>query len=107
TGRVWTGTDQGIYIFDPTSETFSLFHPTIVNEILSIKGDTAGNIWFIDNLTLYCYTIATGRLIQITDETSWGITSLGVSPSGDVWMGTMDGQLFHYDSTQGLQGPYA
>src|SRR3546814_4457993 len=51
-GYIWVGTDQGIYLFDPKSETFSLFHPSITNEILDIQGDRQGNIWFVNNLTL-------------------------------------------------------
>ena len=106
TGRIWTGTDQGIYIFDPKSETFSRFHPTIVNEILDIKGDTAGNIWFIDNLTLYRYTLTTDSLSKVTDDALRIVSSLEVTKDGDVWLGTSQGSLLHYLPTQGIQGPY-
>ena len=106
TGRVWVGTDQGIYIFDPTSETFTLFHSTITNEILGIKGDHAGNIWFIDNLTLYKYAVASDRLTKITDNSLDFISSLGVTEAGEVWMGTAQGDLLHYHPAEGLKGRY-
>jgi len=107
TGRIWVGTDQGIYLFDPKSETFSLFHPTITNEILGIKGDHAGNIWFIDNLSLYQYTVATDRLTKITDDSLRIISSLGVSETGEVWLGTAQGDLIHYHPTKGIKGRYS
>src|SRR5690606_12162089 len=106
TGRVLVGTDQGIYIFDPTSETFTLFHSTITNEILGIKGDHAGNIWFIDNLTLYKYAVASDRLTKITDNSLDFISSLGVTEAGEVWMGTAQGDLLHYHPAEGLKGRY-
>ncbi|WP_143072936.1 ligand-binding sensor domain-containing protein [Parapedobacter indicus] len=106
-GRVWAGTDQGIYIFDPTSETFSLFHPTITNEILGIEGDQEGNIWFIDNLSLYRYTTATDRLTRITDDSLRVISSLGVTEAGEVWMGTAHGDLIHYHPAQGIKSRYS
>lgn len=103
-GRVWVGTDQGIYIFDPKSETFSLFHSTITNEILGIKGDRAGNVWFIDNLTLYRYTAKGDRLTRITAP-EFPVSSFGLAATGDAWAGTIQGELIHYHSTD-IKGRY-
>ncbi|MBK1439739.1 hypothetical protein JHJ32_07075 [Parapedobacter sp. ISTM3] len=106
TARIWVGTDQGIYIFDPKSEKFSLFHPTIINEILHIAGDDAGNVWFIDNLTLYRYSATTAQLTQIAEAKS-SVSSFGIGANGDIWIGTAGGDLFHYHPTQGTKGRYS
>lgn len=102
TGRIWVGTDQGIYLFNPKSETFSLFHPTITNETLDIQGDRLGNIWFIDNLTLYRYSIATDSLVAVTNPSTYPVSSFGLAKTGDIWAGTIHGDLLHYHSIKGL-----
>lgn len=105
-GQIWVGTDQGIYLFDPKSETFSLFHPSITNETLDIQGDHQGNIWFIDNLTLFRYTVATDSLRPVTDPSSYAVSSFGLAETGDAWVGTVDGQLLQYHPTKGLQNHF-
>ncbi|WP_090607177.1 two-component regulator propeller domain-containing protein [Parapedobacter koreensis] len=106
TDRIWVGTDQGIYIFNPKSETFSLFHLSITNEILHIQGDRAGNVWFIDNRTLYRYAAKADQLTPITDVQSQA-SSFGIAASGDLWIGTVNGELIQYHPTQGTKGRYA
>lgn len=106
TGYIWVGTDQGIYLFDPKSETFSLFHPSITNETLDIQGDQLGNIWFIDNLTLFRYATATDSLITVTDPSVTSVSSFGLAKTGDAWIGTVNGDLLHYDPTGGFQNRY-
>ncbi|MFC3199069.1 two-component regulator propeller domain-containing protein [Parapedobacter deserti] len=106
TGHIWVGTDQGIYLFDPKSETFSLFHPSITNEILDIQCDRAGNIWFIDNLMLYRYAAATDRLTQVSDLQS-PVTSFGIMATGEVWLGTIHGELIHYHPIDGIQSRHS
>mgnify|MGYP001266380805 CR=1 FL=1 len=106
TGYIWVGTDQGIYLFDPKTEAFSLFHPSITNETLDIQGDRLGNIWFIDNLTLFRYSVATDSLVAVTNPSLAPVSAFGVAETGDVWVGTVDGDLLHYHSIKGLQSRY-
>src|SRR5690606_15363323 len=63
---IWVGTDQGIYIFDKEKEQFQIFRDNIRGEVLSIRTDNKEQIWFVANLTLYCYTPISNRLQQLT-----------------------------------------
>lgn len=105
-GQVWVGTDQGIYLFDPKSETFSLFHPSITNEILDIQDDHRGNIWFVNEMTLFCYDTATDSLSSVNDATMRYVSAFGLTETGDVWVGTNDGDLLHYRPTHGVGASY-
>ncbi|WP_325640036.1 sensor histidine kinase [Parapedobacter sp.] len=106
TGCIWVGTDQGIYLFDQKSETFSLFHPSITNEILDIQSDHRGNIWFINNLILFRYSTGTDSLLSITDPSVVSVSAFGINEMGDTWIGTPTGDLLHYHHTNGFQHRY-
>lgn len=106
-GYIWVGTDQGIFLFDPKTETFSLFHHTIVNEILDIQSDPLGNIWFINDLTLYQYHIDNERLTQATQQSDALISSLCVTQAGNIWLGTTTGNLISHHPTQTMQRSYS
>ncbi|WP_257668377.1 ligand-binding sensor domain-containing protein [Parapedobacter tibetensis] len=106
-GRIWVGTDQGIFLFDPKYETFSLFHPNITNEVLDIQGDEKGNIWFIDNLSLYRYSPANDSLLQITTHTQFAASALFVAGPETVWIGTSDGNLKRFHTGGGIDGSYS
>src|SRR5690606_9923629 len=99
-------TDQGIFLFNPKSETFSLFHPAITNEILDIQGDHRGNIWFVNDLTLYRYDTTTDSLSSVPQATTGSISSFGISETGDVWAGTVNGNLLHYQQNHGVRQSY-
>src|SRR5690606_2098830 len=105
-GILWVGTDQGIFLFNPKSETFSLFHPAITNEILDIQGDHRGNIWFVNDLTLYRYDTTTDSLSSVPQATTGSISSFGISETGDVWAGTVNGNLLHYQQNHGVRQSY-
>ena len=106
-GHIWVGTDQGIFLFDPKSETFSLLHQSITNEILDIQGDRVGNVWFIDNLTLYKYAFDHDGLTQITHIEQSLISSFCITEAGSVWMGTPHGNLIHYQPDHGTNATYS
>ncbi|SFB90694.1 Signal transduction histidine kinase [Parapedobacter composti] len=107
TGIIWVGTDQGVYLFNPVTETFSLFHPTVTNEILGIQGDFSGNIWIIDNLTLYGYIPGIDSLAQVSDLPRSAVSSFGIAETGDIWIGTSQGDLIHYRPAQGILNTYS
>ncbi|MEC3878166.1 two-component regulator propeller domain-containing protein [Parapedobacter sp. 10938] len=106
-GFIWVGTDQGIYLFDPKSETFSIFHPSITNEILDIQGDHRGNVWFINNLTLFRYDSSADSLVSVTDPATVSVSAVGLTETGDAWVGTINGNILHYGATSGLQRSYS
>lgn len=105
--HIWVGTDHGIFIFDPKSETFALFHPSIVNEVLDIQMDVTGNMWFINNQTVYRYDVSADRLDQITQLPDIAASALCVTKAGHVWIGTANGDLVHQHPDRGVQEAYS
>jgi len=97
-GKIWVGTDQGIYIFDPAFERFRLLHSTIVDEILDIGEDHRGDIWFISDLVLYQYKAKTDTIIQISKKINVSAFCF-TNNTEEVWLSTTNGQLLHYNCT--------
>src|SRR5690606_19813700 len=95
-GKIWVGTDQGIYIFDPAFERFSLLHASIVDEILEIGEDYRGDIWFISDLILYQYKSKTDTIVQISHKINDSAFCFTDNTS-EVWLSTTNGQLLHYN----------
>lgn len=100
-GHIWAGTDQGIFIFNPRLETFSQFHPAVVNEVLDIQMDDQGNMWFINNLALY-RVAADGELTQLTYAPATPVSSFSLTEAGEVWVGTTQGHMHRFQPPGGL-----
>jgi len=92
--KIWVGTDQGIYVFDPSTERFRLLHTSIIDEILDIQEDKNGDIWFISDLVLYRYISQKDSIVRITDHID--VSSLCI-PRGktEVWIGTTNGYILY------------
>lgn len=89
-GLLWIGTDQGLYNFDPILERFAIVSQSVKGEILSVETDRQGNVWFISDLTLYKYSLATGSITRISQKNH--ITAFVLSGSNsEIWMSTLDG----------------
>src|SRR5690606_15390208 len=58
------------------------------------------------NLTLFRYDTATDSLSSITEVAMGSVSSFGLSEAGDVWAGTINGNLLHYQRTHGLRRSY-
>lgn len=99
-GKIWAGTDQGIYIYNPSVEKFSLFSPSVVDEILDIKEDKIGNIWFINDLILYKYDVRKDTIIPIIQDVN--ASSFCISHDDrDIWTGTSSGNIIRYHQPTG------
>ncbi|HMR19703.1 MAG TPA: two-component regulator propeller domain-containing protein, partial [Sphingobacterium sp.] len=94
-GMIWVGTDQGIYIFDPSIEKFTLLHPKIVDEILDIQTDKSGDIWFISDLVLYQYVIAQDSVVRRSHHID--VSALRITKEQkEIWLGTTVGKILKY-----------
>jgi ligand-binding sensor domain-containing protein len=103
-GKIWVGTDRGIYVYNPTNNSFTKFNKKtksnieINGEVLDMKMDKSGCIW-ITSSNLFKYTISTGVLEAIFNNNvdndpktqplsrAW---SLNVDNDNQVWIS------FHY-----------
>ncbi|NGM61530.1 histidine kinase [Sphingobacterium sp. SGG-5] len=95
-GKIWVGTDQGIYIFDPAFEQFRLLHASIVDEILDIREDHTGDIWFISDLVLYQYKTKTDSIVQVSHKINVSAFCF-TNNAQEVWLSTTHGQLLQYN----------
>jgi signal transduction histidine kinase/ligand-binding sensor domain-containing protein len=72
----------------------------------AIEEDSKGNIWLGTNVGLFMYQYETGKLIhfvhEVKDASSIGdsqIRSIYISKEDDVWIGTNNGGLNHYNAS--------
>ena len=91
---ILVGTDNGLYIYDESKETFQLVKQSLNLPILDIESDNDGNIWFIGGSTLFKYNNKTLQSESYSDGTS-RITEIAKSPNGDIWA-AFQNVLFKY-----------
>lgn len=98
TNEIWVGTDQGIYIYNPQREEFSLFDKIPTQETLQIQEDRNGNIWFICNSRLYKYDPKTKKLDK-TYATRWNEVTHAfcIDQNNEVWVGFKE-SICHIES---------
>lgn len=96
---LWVGTRKGLYEFDPRKEIFSLLPRTRDTEILNIRSDNKGKIWFTSDLRLYCFDEKKRkmRFYNLQTNRSHLTTAICLQPDGTVWTCSVDGYLFRYE----------
>ena len=102
--RLWVGTVDGLYLFDPVSETFAPFNPELSLDIVinDLCYDGDGNLWVASDDGLLSYDEESGsvHIYRSGDEkgslTSNIVLSLLKDSSGDIWVGTSDGLAFYH-----------
>lgn len=105
TNEIWIGTDQGIYIYNPQQEEFSLFDKIPKSETLQIDEDRDGNIWFITNSSLYKYDPKTQQVDETYAERWMKSThAFCIDQAGEVWVGLKE-SICHIKS--GKQYPFS
>ncbi len=107
--HLWVGTDQGVYIFEPSTETFRFFDTKsnlgvqVNNWIAQIVGDKYGNIWIVSpNQGAFRYEVSTKHLTQYTfskkkGDYHYNPSSICVRKNGEVWIGTDHAGLLRYN----------
>jgi len=90
----WIGTDEGIYVFDLSTEKFKLFQPlqnSFINDMMRSKN---GDVWIATkDKGVYRYTPKTKKLVQYATHSKIKISSNEVSKliednAGHIWIGT-------------------
>ncbi|MGE8423415.1 MAG: ligand-binding sensor domain-containing protein, partial [Sphingobacterium siyangense] len=92
--RIWIGTDQGIYCYNPVDEQFRLLSKQFENaDVPVIITDQRKRIWFISNGMLYCHDLVSHAIQQFTKSDLY-ITSISCTKNGAVFFGTPEGKIF-------------
>lgn len=107
--HLWVGTDKGVYIFDPITESFSFFNVTsdagvkIQDWIAQIVNDRHGNIWIIaPNQGAFRYEESSRHLILYRlspsqKEYHHNPSCIAIRKNGEVWLGTDKAGLLKYN----------
>lgn len=97
-GKLWIGTDNGIYSYNRETEDFSLLKVTSNNTIRAITDDNNGNLWFIAENVLSKYSLE-NKILQTYNSKSLNATALCNTPNGGIWVATASGHLHKYDAS--------
>ena len=103
--RLYAGTRNGLYRFDPVSETFTTILVT-ENEIRDIKKDNSGTIWLVAGQTVMRYNEAKKALKVFQHDKYFNATSVSVDRQGVVWVATASGYLQRYNDKTDSFTPY-
>ena len=117
--RIWIGTQQGLYLFDPKTEDYKLFTRNIKdpfsivnNSVWTIAGDEQDNLW----IGTYSGGISYLALNETTGFDTHTLGQYGFTPrpisafvrQGDrLWLGTEGGGLYFYDRNKGIEHVYS
>jgi signal transduction histidine kinase/ligand-binding sensor domain-containing protein/DNA-binding response OmpR family regulator len=107
--KLWIGTDEGVYIFDPATELFSSFNrPSNDSVFLSdwvsdIRMDNDNNIWVvIPNQGVFKFNVTNNELnrFPVVENLLPSISNpqcITIENSGRVWIGTNGSGLYLYN----------
>ncbi|GAA5030855.1 hybrid sensor histidine kinase/response regulator [Marivirga lumbricoides] len=98
-GKLWVGTDKGLYEYNAQLETLRLVKFTANRIIRAIYQDDRNNLWFIADLTLFKYNTNTKDLHEYKIDKYFGATSITSTPRGDLYVSTDSGEINQYDPT--------
>lgn len=97
--RMWIGTDQGIYSYNPLKEEFTILHESFRNmEVPIITTDSQQRMWFVSNGMLYSYHLKSKQIHQITKSDLY-VTSIGTTRTGKIYFGTPEGKIYQVSNT--------
>jgi len=97
--RIWIGTDQGIYCYNPIDEQFKLLSKQFEHaDVPVIITDQRKRIWFISNGMLYYHNLINNEIKQITTSDLY-ITAVSCTTNGTIFYGTPEGKIFQINSS--------
>jgi signal transduction histidine kinase/ligand-binding sensor domain-containing protein/DNA-binding response OmpR family regulator len=102
--ELWVGTDAGVYVYHPATETFSRFELAtadgilIEKEVNNIQMGSDGTIWFaVDWQGVFCYKTGERELVLYKVNTIVNAWCIWIDHENTVWVGTNGGGLNRYN----------
>ncbi|QMW04554.1 ligand-binding sensor domain-containing protein [Spirosoma foliorum] len=103
TGKLWFGTDNGVYCYDGKVFTRFLADQQVINNnglklqlVQCIVEDKQGNIWFTTKLEGVCRYDGKSIINYKPDNEGW-FRGLLADKSGAIWVGTRYRGIYRYD----------
>lgn len=102
--KIWIGTDAGIYIYNPESESFTKFELTcqnglqITQPVYRITTDNRGYIWIaVEAQGVFCYNNNEKQLLHYPIQYPNNISSIEVDYTNTIWVGYKGKGLYYTD----------
>lgn len=101
-GKIWIGTDAGIYIYDPEMEQFSKFGLQsnngieIIQPVYQIMADRQNNIWMaVESQGIFCYENKTKSLKHYPIQNASNIGFFCIDYNNTIWIGYKGKGLYY------------
>lgn len=95
--QLWIGTERGLYKYNAKTENFSLLQLCPKLEISGIVSDNKGSLWIISGFELYRYSSKENKIYRYSSSGIHSCTALAKDKYGNIWVGTMSGELVKYN----------
>jgi ligand-binding sensor domain-containing protein/signal transduction histidine kinase/CheY-like chemotaxis protein/AraC-like DNA-binding protein len=94
--KLWVGTSNGVYIYDPVQESFSLFGNIPPGEVEAIEEDAEHNLWILSKRILYQFNQKDRKVTRhvLNGE---DIVSIAVDKKGTLWAADSKGLLENFN----------
>ncbi|MES2892034.1 MAG: two-component regulator propeller domain-containing protein [Bacteroidota bacterium] len=96
-GRMFVGTQRGLYQYNPVTESFSHITSSGSRSIKEVCVDTSGNTWYIAEGTLICQQ--KNKAIIYDQGKYFSASALCISKDGNLWVSSSDGRIRKHSAT--------
>lgn len=104
---LWVGTNNGVYRYNPTDESFTHLEATCGMRINEVSSDADGNLWIVSLFRLFKYNIKAKSFYRFENKAPFDATTVSTLADGSVWICTMQGTIEKYDpNTNGFESRY-
>ncbi len=97
-GKLWVGSQKGLFWFDAQQEKLVPFLDSIRN-IRNLMFDQSGQLWMVAANTLYSYRFQSDKLTRFSQQQYFAVNAICQSPDGGIWVASTDGYLNRYRPT--------
>ena len=94
---LWIGTNDGVYQYNPSKESFSPIKETKGMRIIDLGSDQNGNLWVLSSFKIYLYHKSTRKVQMFTSNAPFDASLVSVLKNGSVWISTGKGTVEKYN----------
>ncbi|KQM69335.1 hypothetical protein ASE74_04825 [Pedobacter sp. Leaf216] len=94
---LWVGTNNGVYRYNPSKESFSIIKGTEGMRIIDLNSDMKGNLWILSSFKIYLYQKSTKKMQVFGNNARFDASLVTVLKNGSVWISTGKGTVEKYN----------